>query len=154
MSTDPAVPETSEAPASADGDSAAPETLYVICSLNDIPNRRGRSFQLLRRGEDGNPKAWLIFMIRWGNQAYGYLNVCPHQGVQLDWEKNQFLDSNGLRIMCGKHGALFEIGTGRCVDGPCKGESLQPVALMVIDGDVCVSGVDLLDDDDQENAES
>jgi nitrite reductase/ring-hydroxylating ferredoxin subunit len=121
--------------------------LYAICGLEDIPNRRARAFQLLRRAEDGTEKAWSIFVVRWGSQVFGYINLCPHQQVNLDWERQQFLDPNGLRIMCGKHGALFEIGTGRCVAGPCMGQGLQPVAVSVIDGDVCVTGVELVEDD-------
>lgn len=124
-------------------------TQYVICTLEDIPNRRARGFQLLRQGEDGKPKAWSIFVVRWGNRAFGYVNVCPHHGVNLDWERNQFLDPSGLRIMCGKHGALFEIGTGRCTDGPCLGRHLEAIALTVLDGDICVSGVELLADDEE-----
>jgi nitrite reductase/ring-hydroxylating ferredoxin subunit len=141
-----------ESPASVDARSpAGPSTAaYAICALDDIPNRRARGFQLLRRDDGELPKAWSIFVVRWGSQAFGYVNVCPHHGVNLDWERNQFLDPSGLRIMCGKHGALFEIGTGRCVDGPCRGQSLEPIAVSVIDRDVCVSGLDLLTDDEEE----
>jgi nitrite reductase/ring-hydroxylating ferredoxin subunit len=120
---------------------------YAICSLNDIPNRRARAFQLLRRTAEGSSKTFSIFVVRWGSQTFGYVNQCPHGGVHLDWERNQFLDPSGLRLMCGKHGALFEIGTGHCVDGPCKGQTLEAVTLAVVDGDVCVRGIDLLEDD-------
>jgi nitrite reductase/ring-hydroxylating ferredoxin subunit len=121
---------------------------YAICSLNDIPNRRAKAFQLLRRDDGGGDKAFSIFVVRWGSQVFGYVNQCPHGSVNLDWERNQFLDPSGLRLMCGKHGALFEIGTGRCVDGPCKGQGLEPVPVAVIDGDVCVRGIDLVEDED------
>ena len=84
---------------------------YVICALDDIPSRRAKAFQLVRRVEDGGERAFSIFVVRWGTQVFGYVNECPHNQVNLDWERNQFLDPNGLRIMCGKHGALFEIGT-------------------------------------------
>ena len=87
-------------------------------------------------------------MVRWGRQVFGYVNQCPHDGVNLDWERNQFLDPNGIRLMCGKHGALFELGTGNCVDGPCKGRGLTPVALAVLDNDICVTGVTLVEDED------
>ena len=123
---------------------------WAICSLDDIPSRRARGFQLLRRGEDGTEKTWSIFVVRWGQQVFGYINRCPHQQVNLDWERNQFLDPNGLRLMCGKHGALFEIGTGRCVEGPCAGQGLEPVAVSVIDGDICVTGVELIEADEAE----
>jgi nitrite reductase/ring-hydroxylating ferredoxin subunit len=124
---------------------AAAETSipYVICSLDDIPSRRARAFQLLQVTADNHERTFSIFVVRWGSQVFGYINECPHGRVNLDWERNQFLDPSGLRLMCGKHGALFEIGTGRCVDGPCQGANLRRVDVSVIDGDVCVQGVTL-----------
>ena len=135
--------------------SAAPEEVavihYAICSLNDIANRRTKAFQLLRRAENGGERTFSIFVVRWGSQVFGYINRCPHGGVNLDWERNQFLDPSGLRLMCGKHGALFEIGTGRCVDGPCKGQGLEPISVCVVDGDICIQGVELVEDGDTES---
>lgn len=131
---------------------------YAICRLNDIPSQQARGFQLMTVEDDGAMRPWSIFVVRWGRQVFGYVNKCPHDGVNLDWERNQFLDPNGLRLMCGKHGALFELGTGRCVDGPCKDKALRPVELAIIDDDVCVTGVRLVEDDvllpddDQEEA--
>ncbi len=120
---------------------------YVVCSFDDIPNRRAKAFQLLKRAQDGGATTFFFFVVRWGRHVFGYINRCPHTGVNLDWERNQFLDPSGLRLMCGKHGALFDIGTGHCIDGPCKGNSLEPVSITVIDGEVCVSGVELIEDD-------
>ena len=37
----------------------------------------------------------------------------------------------------------FEIDTGLCIGGPCKDKSLEPIALAVVDGEVCICGVDL-----------
>jgi nitrite reductase/ring-hydroxylating ferredoxin subunit len=129
--------------------SESPAIPYVICALDDIPSRRAKAFQLLRRTGDGDPpRTFSILIVRWGIQVFGYVNECPHNRVNLDWERNQFLDPSGLRLMCGKHGALFEIGTGRCVDGPCSGKRLEPVAVSVIEGDICVSGVDLVEEED------
>jgi len=122
---------------------------YVICELNDIPSRKARGFQLMRVGEDGIGRAWPIVVVRWGKQVFGYVNKCPHDGVPLDWERNQFLDPNsGTRLMCGKHGALFELADGHCIDGPCNGQNLEPVLLSVLDGDICLSGVTLVEDDE------
>lgn len=121
---------------------------YAICGLNDIPSRKARGFHLMIVADDGSKRPWPIIVVRWGRLVFGYVNKCPHDGVNLDWERNQFLDPNGLRLMCGKHGALFELGTGQCVDGPCKGRSLQPVALELMDDDICVVGVTLVEEDD------
>lgn len=127
---------------------------YAICSLNDIPSRRAQGFQLMVVAEDGSARPWPIIVVRWGRQVFGYLNRCPHNGVHLDWERNQFLDPNGTRLMCGKHGSLFELGSGLCVDGPCKGQGLTPVALSVIDDDICVTGVTLVEDDEAEQRQA
>ena len=134
--------------------SSAPEpVVYAICSMSDIPSQKARGFHLARIDENGIERPWPIVVVRWGKQVFGYLNKCPHDGVNLDWERNQFLDPNyGVRLMCGKHGSLFEIGTGLCVEGPCKGEGLTPVPLAVIDNDICVVGVTLAEDRDEEEA--
>ncbi|MDR3463339.1 MAG: Rieske 2Fe-2S domain-containing protein [Beijerinckiaceae bacterium] len=127
------------------------DVAYAICAMHDIPSQKARGFHLLRVGENGVVRPWPIIVVRWGRQVFGYVNRCPHDGVTLDWERNQFLDPNGVRLMCGKHGALFELGTGYCVDGPCKGRELEPVALSVIDGDICVTGVELAEDEETES---
>ncbi|WOH80526.1 Rieske (2Fe-2S) protein [Bradyrhizobium sp. BEA-2-5] len=122
-------------------------TVYAICGFNDIPSRRAMGFHLMIVGEDGKHRPWSIIVVRWGKKLLGYLNKCPHNDVNLDWERNEFLDPFGTRLMCGKHGSTFELGTGRCVDGPCKGRELTPVALTVLDGDICIIGVRLAEED-------
>lgn len=125
------------------------DTAYAICSLSDIPSQKAKGFVLMRLDENGIGRPWPLVVVRWGRQVFGYVNKCPHDGVNLDWERNYFLDPNGIRLMCGKHGALFELGTGVCVDGPCKGKSLQQVTLSVLDGDICVTGVTLAEDEEE-----
>lgn len=125
-----------------------PNLAYAICRMSDIPSQRAAGFHLMVVEKDGTRRPWPIIVVRWGRQVFGYVNKCPHDGVNLDWERNQFLDPNGTRLMCGKHGSLFELGTGMCVDGPCKDRGLVPVALAVLDDDICVTGVVLLEEDD------
>lgn len=125
-----------------------PNSAYAICGFNDIPSRRAMGFHLVILDEDGSHRPWPIIVVRWGKQVFGYLNRCPHKGVNLDWDRNQFLDPSGIRLMCGKHGSAFELGTGRCVDGPCKGSGLTAITLTVLEGDICVTGVRLLEDED------
>ncbi len=128
-------------------ESDAERIAYAICSMTDIPSQKARGFQLLRVEDDGTERPLSLIVIRWGRQVFGYVNKCPHDGVNLDWERNQFLDPNGIRLMCGKHGATFELGTGMCVDGPCKGRNLTPVVLSIIDNDICVTGIKLAEDE-------
>lgn len=122
-------------------------TAYVLCRLEDIPSRKVRGFHLLRMDGAGVGRPWSILVVRWGRRVFGYTNLCPHNDVPLDWERNQFLDPMGTRLMCGKHGALFDLATGQCVEGPCQGLELEPVDLAIMDGDICITGVTLVEDE-------
>ncbi|QJI27271.1 Rieske 2Fe-2S domain-containing protein [Pseudomonas sp. ADAK18] len=65
-----------------------------------------------------------LFAVRREGVAYFYINRCPHRGVPLEWQPNQFLDPSASLIQCATHGALFLIESGECVAGPCAGQSL------------------------------
>jgi len=71
-----------------------------------------------------------------------YLNRCPHQGRRLDYAPGQFLIKSG-NIICAAHGATFNLESGLCVQGPCRGESLLNLPAEVLDGQlqVDVSGL-------------
>jgi nitrite reductase/ring-hydroxylating ferredoxin subunit len=81
---------------------------------------------------DGAARA--IMIVRTGRTVRAYVNECPHLGVNLDWEPDLFLDFERRHILCGKHGALFRIGDGVCVYGPCLGSALEAVPITVTDG--------------------
>lgn len=123
--------------------------LFAVCALEDIPNRRAVPFVLARRDEKGDVGPWPIFILRWGRNVRAYENRCPHQDTNLDWEQGEFLDGEGTRIQCGKHGALFDLGSGECVDGPCTGQHLTAIDTVIDDeDDICLTGIDLVEDDD------
>lgn len=117
--------------------------VYAVCGTRDLQNRKAKGFVLMRVEPDGAERPWPIVLVRRDRQAYGYVNRCPHQGQPLDFEPNQFMDPTGRYLICGKHGALFELDSGACIEGPCRGANLIPVKVSVVEGDVCVSGVTL-----------
>ena len=121
--------------------------VYAICAVRDIPNRRCKGFHLLRRWPGGAERPWHILVVRWDRKLYGYVNACPHQGTNLDWERGEFFDGRGTQLICGKHGSLFDVATGDCAEGPCRGAQLEKVRLSVVDGDICVVGVELAEDE-------
>lgn len=76
------------------------------------------------------------FVVRRGEQAFAYVNRCPHAGHPLDWLPNRFLNAGESLIQCASHGALFTLESGHCVVGPCAGKSLTAIAVQVLAGDV------------------
>ena len=81
-----------------------------------------------------------VILHRDGDEVRAWLNVCPHAGRRLDWAPGQFLISREGLLVCAVHGASFELIGGECVAGPCRGQSLQPVAVRVLEGEVLPPG--------------
>ena len=96
----------------------------LICASAALAEGGGVRFRLRATDADEN-----AFVVRQFGRASGYVNRCPHAGTQLDWEPGQFFDVAGLYLVCSTHGALFEPSTGYCVAGPCRGASLERLAI-------------------------
>ena len=83
---------------------------------------------------DGDAESLILH--RDGDAMRAWYNICPHAGRRLDWAPGQFLKSREGHLVCAVHGATFELDQGLCVAGPCRGESLRAVAIVVRDGQV------------------
>lgn len=78
-----------------------------------------------------------LIVARRGGDAFAYRNVCPHAGYPLQRADGAVLVQEGRYIVCGAHGASFELDTGACAGGPCDSKArLVPVAVIVRDGTV------------------
>ena len=120
--------------------------LFAVCRTNEIDEEQAKGFWLAVQ-EGGEVKPWPILISRKGNRYFGFENACPHTGSRLDTEAGQFLDEDGNFLTCGKHRAQFDIDTGHCFIGPCKGGQLTPITIVIDDGDVCVTGIELAEED-------
>lgn len=102
-----------------------------LCRLDEIPDGEAVAVDAvpLPDGEES------LIVLRDGATAHAYLNVCPHAGRRLDWAPGKFLLSKGA-LVCAAHGASFAAGTGLCIGGPCRGQSLRRVPVKVVDGEV------------------
>lgn len=92
--------------------------MTVLCTLNDIPEQDARGFSV---GDTA------LVAVKKDGQLYVYRNECPHLGVNLEFQPDEFLDADKALIQCATHGALFLIESGECVQGPCRGDHLIPV---------------------------
>ena len=57
-----------------------------------------------------------------------YLNQCRHIPLPLDALSGDFWDAQGQLLECKTHGARYRPQDGYCVEGPCQGEWLIPLA--------------------------
>ena len=71
------------------------------------------------------------FVLRWHGALHGWVNACRHQSLPLDAGDARFLDGAADAIVCVHHGARYRPDTGGCVEGPCRGSFLTPLALEV-----------------------
>jgi nitrite reductase/ring-hydroxylating ferredoxin subunit len=71
-----------------------------------------------------------------GGQLVAFANRCQHNPVPLDTADVVTLASgvraapmadDGVHLMCHSHGALYRPADGRCILGPCFGQSLFPM---------------------------
>lgn len=102
-----------------------------ICRFSELADPGSRAFT----AGTGN---WPLrgFVVRRGGAVFAFVNRCPHAGHPLNWRPDDFLTQDGELIVCGSHGALFDIATGACVAGPCFGRGLQRIEVQVTNGDV------------------
>jgi nitrite reductase/ring-hydroxylating ferredoxin subunit len=107
----------------------------AICRVDDLADKTGRGFTVM---VDGAETA--ILVVRLGSAIRAYVNRCPHLELNLDWQPDHFFDFERKHILCGMHGALFRVGDGVCIYGPCLGRALTRVPIEVVDGDVRLAG--------------
>jgi len=75
-----------------------------------------------------------IILVRTPSGLRAWRNRCPHLGLGLDYGDGRCLFDGEL--VCAMHGARFRSADGVCVDGPCRGEALEAVAVEVGDGQI------------------
>jgi len=100
-----------------------------IYKLDDLLNTDARGLVALVGGKQRN-----IFVVRKGDQVFTYLNWCPHNQVLIDQIPDKFFNADKSYIQCSKHGALFGIDNGLCIEGPCEGERLKSLDTVIENG--------------------
>jgi nitrite reductase/ring-hydroxylating ferredoxin subunit len=100
-----------------------------LCDAADL--RQGRAV-IARLSQTAS----VILLRKADGDMTGYRNACPHMGIELNWDAARLLTPSGRHLRCSAHDARFEIETGLCVIGPCRGEFLTRVPVRVCHGEV------------------
>jgi nitrite reductase/ring-hydroxylating ferredoxin subunit len=99
-----------------------------LCQQNELEEYQTRGFTV-EIGEDSLD----FFLLKQDGEVRAFLNFCPHLGIPLNWQPDEFMSMEGTHIQCSTHGALFQLENGYCVAGPCRGESLTELKLDIIE---------------------
>ena len=107
----------------------------VLCRVDDLddPGSKG-PFVVTLEGEETE-----IFLVRKDGKVHGYINVCPHRWMPLNWKDDAFLTFDKNKILCVVHAAIFNIEDGACLTMHAF-EGLSPVAVTVENGDIRLVG--------------
>jgi nitrite reductase/ring-hydroxylating ferredoxin subunit len=105
-----------------------------VVSLDEVPADGTLLFTV--RGDDGLEE---VVLVRANDEVVAYKNYCQHwTDVRLDKGSGALVRSG--EIVCQKHAATFETGSGYCNFGPCEGSYLDAVEIDVVDGEVFLTG--------------
>ena len=108
--------------------------MTVLCALADLADPGAKGVTL-----EGADRFREIVVVRRLGHVFAYENICPHIGTPLNFLPDRFLTRDGRHLLCSTHGALFEIASGLCTHGPCRGQSLKTVPFAVRDGQVVLA---------------
>lgn len=107
--------------------------MTVLCRLDDLEATGAKELTV---NDAGLKRA--IFVVRHEGGVKAYFNACPHARLPLNSQPDRFLDLGGSFLVCVNHGAHFDVLSGLCFRGVCKGARLTsfPVRL---EGDNVIS---------------
>lgn len=106
--------------------------MHFLCRADEVGENEARGYEL-----EGHS----LLVVRRDGTLHVYVNWCPHLGIELNFQPDEFFDLDRHYLQCANHGALFEVDSGLCVLGPCKGNSLRKVGFVVENGDVRITAI-------------
>jgi nitrite reductase/ring-hydroxylating ferredoxin subunit len=86
--------------------------------------------------------AFRVVLFRVGDAVRAYVNECPHFQIPFNFQPDVFCvyDIDGRRdLMCAHHTAMFHLDDGACYDGPCAGDHLCRVEVVVAGDEIRIA---------------
>lgn len=115
----------------------APAPGTALGPLDQIADNDAREF-VFGKGRS----AFSMFIVRKQQSVWGYLNICPHVSLPLNFRAGQFMNDAGDRIRCTMHYAEFRIEDGFCIAGAAEKCFLEPVPVENRQGMLFIGGED------------
>ena len=106
---------------------STPDTMSRIGNIDDFEDNSTSSIQV---------DYLYLLLVKSRGELFLYENKCPHVLDTLDPQGGSVASADGSLIHCQRHGAEFLPDSGECVSGPCLGESLNPIAFTLSNGDI------------------
>lgn len=113
----------------------APAVGTSLGPLSQIDNNSAREF-VFGKGRS----AFSMFVVRRDPDLFGYLNICPHASLPLNYREGEFLNAAGDRIRCTMHFAEFRIEDGFGTAGAAENCWLDPVPVICREGELFIAG--------------
>ena len=100
--------------------------IFKLANISEIQEGQWYEFNL----PTGNT-FFPIMLKKDKDEYFAFKNFCPHQGRRMNYSVGQFLTSKEGNLVCPAHGAEFNSESGLCINGPCLGESLEPIHIQL-----------------------
>ena len=82
---------------------------------------------------EGDARVALI-LTRHGGGVSCFRNRCAHANYPLQRADGRIVVQEGRFLVCAAHGASYTLTDGACAGGPCNGDGLERIAIVVRDG--------------------
>ena len=102
-----------------------------LCAAADVADGKSR---VVNTGRD-LPE---VIVVREGERIFGYLNACAHMALPLNLLDDFAVGTSQHTLVCDHHYAAFRFRDGVCIAGPCEGESLAAVPLVMRAGRIVI----------------
>ena len=106
--------------------STAPAPGTVVCETDEVEGVKALDLA-------GIP----LLVVKDAHGLRGFVNLCPHQFLPLDYRGGNLLSADGARLICSSHQAQFDAASGEVCDGPAEC-GLDPVPLRQEHGRVVI----------------
>ena len=101
----------------------------ALTPLQDIPDAAA----IVVSAGEGDARVSLI-LTRQGEALACFRNRCAHANYPLQRADGRIVVQEGRYLVCAAHGASYTLGDGACAGGPCNGDGLERIAIVVRDG--------------------